>query len=633
MFSVHDQDDAKIAAFEQHPALTIVTEGPDLTVVACSDNVQPLRPGQVVGRPYRQVFAEQMGGQIQARFEACFRTGEPQSRREWPVRMDVPGQGPTEMFYDFTLAPWRGRSGEVRGVIASGYDVTSSVVERRRTERGREEAEGRHEQAVQSVQTLQDALLPVEVPVVPGLDVAARYLLAVDETSAGGDWFDALVDGDGRVCLVVGDVVGHGVSASATMGQLRAVLRERLLSGEAVEDAAAHLDSFAETIHEAHAATVCVVSVCPATGEVEYATAGHPPPLVVSADGGSRFLPTSGSGPLGTGRRPATARAQLAPDELVLLYSDGLVERPGRSVSQNTVDLARAAGDSYLGRSLDAPARTSERVCQRVLETLTGTTGYADDITVLAAQRVPTITPLDLHERAELATIGRVRRELSSWLEAIEARALDEMAVQHAVVELVTNAVAHAYDHPADEHVDVRVRLDREGDVVASVSDEGSWRGGWRRAGGRGLGMARGLVDDVSFNRRGDGTTVTVRHRLTRPAALLTGADDGGPHDEPGQPFAADTDDEAGTVTLHGPVDALAADELRLVLLHVGRGGSRPIDLDLSEVSMLASAGVQVLYEHGPGQLRLQAPPGSPAQHVLDLVGLPYARPPDEPDV
>ena len=115
------------------------------------------------------------------------------------------------------------------------------------------------------------------------------------------------------------------------MGQLRAVLHERLLADDSIPEALRSLDRYARLHPESHAATVCVVVVDPATGAVEYCTAGHPAPLVVAADGSSRFLEASGAGPLTTESDYPTSRETLGTDDVVLLFTDGLTERPGVS--------------------------------------------------------------------------------------------------------------------------------------------------------------------------------------------------------------------------------------------------------------------------------------------------------------
>ncbi|HWB36169.1 MAG TPA: PP2C family protein-serine/threonine phosphatase, partial [Rugosimonospora sp.] len=204
-----------------------------------------------------------------------------------------------------------------------------------------------------TVGALQRALLPATVPVVAGARIAARYLLADDEAGAGGDWYDALALPGGRVALVVGDVVGHGIGATAAMAQLGAILRARLRDGAGPAEAVRCLDRYAAEVPAARASTLCLAVLACGTGELEYHTAGHPPPLLVSG-GQARYLPGSGGGPLGTGGPIRFARTRMAPDDLLLLYTDGLVERPGRGAAGSTVELARAAVDATTDGTFEA---------------------------------------------------------------------------------------------------------------------------------------------------------------------------------------------------------------------------------------------------------------------------------------
>ena len=222
---------------------------------------------------------------------------------------------------------------------------------------------------------LQDALLPEWLPVLPGVEVAGRYLLAESELVAGGDWYDAHGLGDGRIALVVGDVAGHGVAASAAMGRLRTVLQERLTSGAELGEVMPALDAFARKVPETSAATVCVVVLEPATGRLEYCTAGHPPPLVVRPDGRSRYLPHSGAAPLSTTGQMAISAAHVECGDLLLLFTDGLLARPGRTPAASTVELGQVAADaatSGVGRS---PSGRADLVCQQALDMMTRRTG------------------------------------------------------------------------------------------------------------------------------------------------------------------------------------------------------------------------------------------------------------------
>lgn len=477
---------------------------------------------------------------------------------------------------------------------------------------------------------LQDALLPIELPALPTVDIAARYLLATRGTAAGGDWFDAVVRPDGRVVLVVGDVVGHGVIASAIMGQLRAVLHDRLSAGGTVQESLVALDRYARTMSEASATTVCVAELDPEDGALEYCTAGHPPPLVIDDGGGTRFLEPSGAGPLATGSDFPVAIGRLGPDELLMLYTDGLMERPGRSVSGSTAEVLRVISDIARRPPSGPFERRTEKVAQESLELLTEGPGYADDITVLAVHRTPPVAPYHTFAPALPGSVSAVRSEVADWFATYDFNSVDEFAVLHALTELVTNAVEHAYPEPsADNSVEVEVCLQPDGTVDCAVGDHGEWRDdppqGMR---GRGIGMARGLVDDLRIETGIGGTTVTFSKRLTRSARLLAGAAHPtmqGHAELAGVPFDVRADETGLHVS--GTVDMSTADELRASLQWHSRGGTLPLGVDLSEVTHLGSAGVQVLHEINQidgSELMLRAPVGSVAQQVLELVRLPY---------
>ena len=214
------------------------------------------------------------------------------------------------------------------------------------------------------VAELQEALLPTALPVLPRARIAARYLVAGQEQAAGGDWFDAIPLDGGAVALVVGDVVGHGVAASAAMGQLRAVLAELLAAEDDLGHVLRRTDAFAARMPSLRAATLVLVVLDPAAGTLRYTTCGHPPPLVIGVDGKARYLEGTGTGPLGTGSPPVLASSTLAPGELVLLYSDGLVERPDRTIAEGMAELAVVAADAAANRSPGhgrEPARTRPR--------------------------------------------------------------------------------------------------------------------------------------------------------------------------------------------------------------------------------------------------------------------------------
>lgn len=468
---------------------------------------------------------------------------------------------------------------------------------------------------------LHDAMLPKGLPVLQRVELAARYLLAEDYSGAGGDWFDAIPLPDGCVVLVVGDVVGHGIAASVVMSELKTLFEERVRVDGDVPAALALLDGRATRTSEARSATLCVVVLDTSTGELTYTTAGHPPPVVVSG-GSASFLPTTGAGPLGSGRGFAAATGRLREGDLLLLYSDGLVERPARAPTQSTVELLRgaerAAGEDGAGDEL-----LVERLSRRVLELLMHTSGYTDDITLLAAQLVPPVPPLALCLPALPDSVRTSRVDLGDWLARLRVGELDRTAILHAVGELVSNVVAHAYpDVDVANTVDVDVRLMPDGLVEVHVRDRGRWRGPQNGEGGRGLALASGFLDELKVEHDDDGTRAVGRSRVTHPAALMRGT---APPGSRPRTNAAGLGIDGDVLHVAGSLDLRSADELRHACARASRGGTRTVTINLSEVDLLSSAAVQALFDtRAAGPIDLVAPMGSPAQHVLDLVQLPY---------
>jgi anti-sigma regulatory factor (Ser/Thr protein kinase)/anti-anti-sigma regulatory factor len=504
------------------------------------------------------------------------------------------------------------------------------------------------------VAELQEALLPTALPVLPQARIAARYLVAGHEQAAGGDWFDAIPLADGSVALIVGDVVGHGVAASAAMGQLRAVLAELLAAEKDLGHALERINAFAAQSPALRVATLVLAVLNPADGTLRYTTCGHPPPLVIGTDGTARYLGGTGMGPLGTGSVPVLAADRLVPGELILLYSDGLVERPDRTIAEGMAELAAVAADASRtpesgSLELGTDPATAERVCQLTVERLTRA-GHADDITTLAAHWLANPVPalhLDLPSRRPSLT--KARDAFAGWLSRLGAAADDWEALHLAMVEVFTNAIEHAYPHDQPGNVELDARLGDDGYVECRVTDQGTWRPPDQADTDRGHGLmvAGQVVDRMLVSHQpqaaaltpgaepagtlGTGTTVALRHRLRRPAILASGRRREYPGRPAGSPFAVDTSIAAGAVAravVRGPVDINTADKLARRLLSVSRGGTIPLVADLSGVTQLASAGVRALYTvseqlaaHGHG-LTLITAPGSGAHLVLDMVQL-----------
>jgi anti-sigma regulatory factor (Ser/Thr protein kinase)/ABC-type transporter Mla MlaB component len=339
------------------------------------------------------------------------------------------------------------------------------------------------------------------------------------------------------------------------------------------------------------------------------------------------------------------ATTTLHQGELVLLYSDGLIERPNRTLAEAMTELATVAADTVASRALPAgaPATPAERVCQLTVELLTRT-GYADDVTTLAAQRIAEPVPaLRLDLPGELDSVTAARRGFGAWLDRLDVAPDDRDALQLAVTEAVTNAVEHAYPPHRPGPVRVDAALGGDGYLECRVTDYGEWKPPDPALAHRGHGLmvAGHIVDDMTVSRGpsepGDssgsrGTVVTLRHRLRRPAILASDASTHSAHFSSEPPFAVDIggdgiDPHAGVC---GPVDITSADRLERQLLSASRGGTLPLTVDLTRVTRLASAGVRALYQvrerlaAHQQKLTLVAAPGSSAGIVLKLVRLPH---------
>jgi serine phosphatase RsbU (regulator of sigma subunit) len=220
------------------------------------------------------------------------------------------------------------------------------------------------------------------------LELSTSYTPAQRGELSGGDWYDVIRLDDDRYALVVGDVVGHDIEASATMGQLRAVIRAYALIDEQPDAVLRQTDTIAQTIEAANYTTLSYVVFNCRTGLVHYTSAGHPPPLVIGADGSTRLL-TGGRRPaLATfdDGEPHRATTTLNHGDVIVLYTDGLIERRSEPLDQG-LDRLQAVASDLIGDA-DGPVPI-ETLIGSLVSTLTADSDHRDDVCVLAVRHRP----------------------------------------------------------------------------------------------------------------------------------------------------------------------------------------------------------------------------------------------------
>jgi anti-sigma regulatory factor (Ser/Thr protein kinase)/anti-anti-sigma regulatory factor len=638
-------------AFEAMPWPMAAVEGPSHTIVAANAACRALagRP-DLIGKPAWQVFQGFTRSQIADSLDLVYATGEPYSARDWPIQGD--------RYLDLTLTPWLGPGG-LRGVLVTQVEVTNRV--REGTAAQPPPITEARSRARNETIVVQEALLPSGLPVLPRVRIAARYLPAVADEPVGGDWFDAFALPDGRIALMVGDVADRGTAASAAMGRLRAILTHALTVQPDLAAVLTQADRFAAGDAALDTTTLCIALLDPADGTLSYATCGHPPPLLADSGGTARFLPGTGARPLGVGAAlsplsaalpepssagviPVPRSAVLAPGDVLLLYTDGLVERLGRTLDDGMADLAIVAGDSVANRTLTAWAAgtPAERASQLTVELLTRA-GYGDDVTTLAAWRQPLpLTSLGIESPADRDAVTTLRHAFGDWLESLGIAFGDRQLAELAIAEVVTNAVDHAYPPGKPGVVRLEAAVGADGYLETRVSDRGRWRipDISEEDRGQGLSVAAQFADELRVSHPPQdaaeplgarGTVVAMRHRLYRQPMLTPLA-----VRPPGTraaypPFAVELAmaKSAPLVRVSGPVDFTTADQLFSRLLAACRAGVLPLTVDLSGATILATAGVRILYRIAAQlaaheqDLTLISVPGSPAAAVLDLAGLP----------
>jgi serine phosphatase RsbU (regulator of sigma subunit) len=241
---------------------------------------------------------------------------------------------------------------------------------------------------------LQRSLMPTALPAVPGLDLAARYVTGTG--AVGGDWYDVFVLPDGRLGVVVGDVVGSGLAAAVIMGRMRSALRAYVLETADPATALRALDRKIQYFEPDAMATVLYGLYTPGTGEFTVSSAGHLPPVLAAPGGRAGLVPLQPDPPIGTADDPPrrSATVFIPPGALLCCFTDGLVERRDEPIDQGIDKVAATLGEQIAagsGRGSTAPL--AEDACAAVMRALVGNAPNLDDIAVLMLNRHPDDAP------------------------------------------------------------------------------------------------------------------------------------------------------------------------------------------------------------------------------------------------
>ncbi|MEV6104310.1 SpoIIE family protein phosphatase [Streptomyces sp. NPDC051940] len=376
---------------------------------------------------------------------------------------------------------------------------------------------------------LQQSLLPHSLPEQDAVEAAYRYLPALAGAGGvggvGGDWFDIIPLPGARVALVVGDVVGHGLHAAATMGRLRTAVHNFATLDLPPDELLWHLDELAARLDQDDPAdgtdagitgATCLYAVYdPLSGRCSIARAGHHQPVIVSPDGTAAFAEVPGGPPLGLGGMPfETLEMELAEDSRLVLYTDGLVEDRQRDIDEGLALLLATLS----GR----PGRTPEGICEDVLTAMLPERPE-DDVALLVGRmlrlgpgqvarwEVPSVPAAVAGVRADVAA------KLAEWGLAEEA-----FTTELILSELVTNAIRYTSGS-------IGVRLIRARSLICEVTDESLTSPHLRQAaitdeGGRGLFLVAQLAERWGTRYTAEGKVIWTEQPLPANGAAHRGS-------------------------------------------------------------------------------------------------------------
>ena len=345
--------------------------------------------------------------------------------------------------------------------------------------------------------------------------VAARYEAASDLLEVGGDWYDTIQLRDGRIGIVVGDIVGHGIEAMTAMGRLRTAVTAlaQLLDDPAL--LLSELDKFIGSPYGTDYATAFYAVLDPIDGMVHYASAGHPPALMLSPDGELSWLDQAASPPLYGGYQAERGAVftQMGPGSTLILYSDGLIERRGEALSHGLTRLGREA-TALLGRS-------PREICDELVARLGVGSTRADDVVVVALRLSPPAPPPYKGVfPARPEELSQIRSSVRSWMDLGTLPQRVENDLMIVLGEATANVVRHAYRDGDEGSIVIEMTVDSER-VNVQVRDSGRWQNppqGRAEYPATGTTVMRSLSDRFEIEKGSDGTIVSfslpIRERV-----------------------------------------------------------------------------------------------------------------------
>jgi anti-sigma regulatory factor (Ser/Thr protein kinase) len=359
------------------------------------------------------------------------------------------------------------------------------------------------------VPLLQGALLPSLPPVVDGVRVSWSYVAATAPDAGGGDFYDAFYLDDGMLAVAIGDASGGGLTAIVAMNSVRQAIRSALIDGARPADTLRRANRVLLRSENPGLVTALVGVIDPATLQFRYASAGHPPPLLATAEGSCVVLPDDGSG-IALGVVPHHVSSEhvvsLPVDALLALYTDGCV-MVGSDGARGTQTLADALVEA---RTL-APSKPAITIDRAIF----GRRDREDDATIVTIAPEPLLAHLDVRLPAEPASAALARTALRRFLATTplgERRSFDAVV---AAGEAVANAIEHAYDRRPNQTFVLRAH--HEGPVCTIlVEDSGAWNDVEPLTmRGRGVAMMRELCDTLEIDRTPAGTSVALGFHVT----------------------------------------------------------------------------------------------------------------------